>query len=212
MLSCCPSSSLRDDHVMGSNSAAFCLRPHTGLVTGPRSVRKAVLAGSKEHEKRWLTGWLAERKPENQKRSTSAATNLHRRAHWAGAAGPDLAIKTHSRRLAIICKGRNSSNRGRACVHHAGGLWMCYSALHLVASFSGNNSLLVFWGRHHETLYMSSCTATQGPYFIAQLLCLYATKTNEMRTFKINTFIQFFNFWRLLHVSNLVGSSSGRQQ
>lgn len=46
-----------------------------------------------------------------------------------GAAGPDLAIKTFSPRHEIICKERNSSNRGRACVHHAGGLWTCYSAL-----------------------------------------------------------------------------------
>jgi len=87
MLSGCPSSSLRDDHVMERNRAAFCLWPHTGLVAGPRSVRKAVPAGSKEHEKRWLAGCLAERKPENQKRSTSAATNLHRRAHWARRGG-----------------------------------------------------------------------------------------------------------------------------
>jgi len=40
---------------------------------------------------RWLAGWLAgrlaERKPENEKRSTSAATNLHRRAHWARCGG-----------------------------------------------------------------------------------------------------------------------------
>ena len=82
----CPSSSLRDD-VMESNRAAFCLRPQTGLVAGPRSVHRAVLAGSKEHEKRSLAGWLAERKPENHKRSTSAATNLHRRAHWARCGG-----------------------------------------------------------------------------------------------------------------------------
>jgi len=30
----------------------------------------------------------------------------------------------------------------------------------------------------------------------------YATWTNEMQTFQINTSIQFFNFLRLLHVSN----------
>ena len=59
MLSSCPSSSLRDDHVMESNRAAFCLWPQTGLVAGPRSVRKAVLAGSKEHQKRSLAGRLA---------------------------------------------------------------------------------------------------------------------------------------------------------
>jgi hypothetical protein len=81
MLSSYPSSSLQD-HVMESNRAAFCFRPQTGLVAGPRSVHRAVLAGSKEHEKRSL----AERKPENQK-STSAATNLHQRAHWARCGG-----------------------------------------------------------------------------------------------------------------------------
>jgi len=32
-----------------------------------------------------------------------------------------------------------------------------------------------------------------------------------MHTFQINALIQVFNFWRLLHVSSLVGSSSGRQ-
>jgi hypothetical protein len=60
MLSSCPSSSLWDDHVMESNRAAFCFRPETGLVAGPRNVHKAVLAGSNEHEKRSLAGWQRE--------------------------------------------------------------------------------------------------------------------------------------------------------
>jgi len=37
----------------------------------------------------------------------------------------------------------------------------------------------------------------------------YATWTNKMHIFQINTLIQFFNFWHLLHVLNLVGSFSG---
>jgi hypothetical protein len=126
MLCSCPRSSLRDDHVMESNRATFCLKPQTGLMAGPRSVHKAVLARSKEHEKRSLAGW--------QRESLRTREALPQRLTYIGgstgqgAAGPVLAIKTHSR-LAIIWKGRNSSSRGRACVHDAGGLWMCYSAL-----------------------------------------------------------------------------------
>ena len=36
----------------------------------------------------------------------------------------------------------------------------------------------------------------------------YATWTNEMHTFQINTLVHFFNFW-LLYVPNLMGSLSG---
>lgn len=81
---------------MESSRVAFCLsQAPTGLVAGPRHVLKAVVAASKEQEQRSLAGLLmAERKPENQKRSTSAATNLHRGAQGGGEGGaerPDIA-------------------------------------------------------------------------------------------------------------------------
>jgi len=39
-------------------------------------------------------------------------------------------------------------------------------------------------------------------FFHLALWYNYATWTNEMQTFQINTLIQFFNFWHFLHVSN----------
>jgi hypothetical protein len=39
----------------------------------------------------------------------------------------------------------------------------------------------------------------------------YATLTIETLTFQINTFIEFFNFWLFLRVSDLMGPSLGRQ-
>ena len=39
-------------------------------------------------------------------------------------------------------------------------------------------------------------------FFHCELWYNYATCTNEMHTFQINTFFPFLNFWCLLHVSN----------
>jgi hypothetical protein len=94
MLSSCPSSSLRDDRVTESNRAAFCLRPDTGLVAGPRSVHKAVLAGSIEHEKRSLAGWQRESLRTRREALPQRLTYIAGRT-GRGAAGPDLAIKTN---------------------------------------------------------------------------------------------------------------------
>jgi len=134
--------------------------------------------------------WLAERKPENQKRSTSAATNLHRRAHWARCGG---ARPRHQNALPTTwnhVKGEIRATKETAVSTTLAG---CGRAIpHLVASFSGNNSLLAFCGKHHETLYMSSCTATRGPYFIAQLLfVIMQHKPTKCTLFKL---IFLFNF------------------
>ena len=170
MLSSCSSSSLRDDQVMESNRAEFCLRPQTGLVAGPRSVHQAVLAGSKEHEKRSLACWQRESLRTRREALPQRLTYIAGRT-VRGAAGPDLAIKPHSRRLGIIRKGRNVSNRGEGCVHHAGRLWTCYTALCTApcGEFQRKQFAVSLLRR---TLYMSSCTATRGPYFTAQLLSL----------------------------------------
>ena len=114
---------VRAHHVMESNRPVFCFRSQTGLVATQRSTRQSPLEARNMKSARSLAGSMAERKPENQKSSTSVATNLHRRAHWARSGG---ARPRHQNALLvtpIICNGRNTSNRRTACVH---------CALHLV--------------------------------------------------------------------------------
>ena len=68
-----------------------------------------------------------------------------------------------------------------------------------------------YWAIHCLHTHTTQCSNELYIHRIVRLLCFmhralsynYATWTNEMRTFQINTSIQFFNFWRLPHVSNL---------
>jgi hypothetical protein len=129
MLSSCPSSSYGTTTSRQATGQRFVSGPKLALWQDRAAfTRQSSLEAKNMKSVRWVAGWQREslrtRREALPQRLTYIAVRTGR-----GAAEPDLAIKTHSWRLGITRKGRNSSSRGRAYVHHAGELWTCYSAL-----------------------------------------------------------------------------------